>query len=511
MTTQYIYLLQEREFIRTNDNVYKVGMTTKENYERFRQYPKGSVLLFQMICNNCKNIEKLVLKKFKETFKQRKDIGNEYFEGEYKGMIDIIYLTIKDENAENVCIIEQEEAENNRKDEKLSEDDKFTTYEEWIKYNNNRKDEADEELSEGHTEKYEITTYNEWIKYNNKISKVIITNKTREEGFIKLKDYLWIKLSDEEYLLGFIQNFQKEGILFKNKITNESITFEDYLKLENNDEKSNYYKSAIIEYNDEEILKDTLKKCYVKKYDLYNLNYHEYPLTESVSNSCVIFNSINTTFTPVDELISDKILTERNMGRLISFHTKNTINTSIVDDILKSLIPNHVMNEYNKLVYNLIVKQEEKQIIFYDYNECLLTTWIKDLLHKISNKNYYALSCDYYNDKKEFKKMLKANEYRCIIIYKDQPMRSVEDQINTFRNLGFINFIVCQKDKQNIMYNIANYRNYLNDNKELLIQCIKEENNYVIDNWESEIHYDDSIFYSRNLLLTNFLKWCCMK
>ena len=107
--------------------------------------------------------------------------------------------------------------------------------------------------------------------------------------------------------------------------------------------------------------------------------------------------------------------------------------------------------------------------------------------------------------------MLKANEYRCIIIYKDQPMRSVEDQINTFRNLGFINFIVCQKDKQNIMYNIANYRNYLNDNKELLIQCIKEENNYVIDNWESEIHYDDSIFYSRNLLLTNFLKWCCMK
>ena len=179
MTTQYIYLLQEREFIRTNDNVYKVGMTTKENYERFRQYPKGSVLLFQMICNNCKNIEKLVLKIFRETFKQRKDIGNEYFEGEYKGMIDIIYLTIKDENAENVCIIEQEEAENNHDDEKLSEDDKFTTYEEWIKYNNNRKDEADEELSEGHTEKYEITTYNEWIKYNNKISKVIITNKTR--------------------------------------------------------------------------------------------------------------------------------------------------------------------------------------------------------------------------------------------------------------------------------------------------------------------------------------------
>jgi hypothetical protein len=99
MMTQYIYLLQEREFIKTKEHVYKVGMTKKENHKRFNQYPKGSVLLFQMICNNCTNIEKIVLKKFKETFKQRRDIGNEYFEGDCNIMIDIIYLTIKDEEA----------------------------------------------------------------------------------------------------------------------------------------------------------------------------------------------------------------------------------------------------------------------------------------------------------------------------------------------------------------------------------------------------------------------------
>lgn len=39
MTTNYIYLLQEREFIKTNENVYKVGMTKKENHKRFNQYP----------------------------------------------------------------------------------------------------------------------------------------------------------------------------------------------------------------------------------------------------------------------------------------------------------------------------------------------------------------------------------------------------------------------------------------------------------------------------------------
>lgn len=102
--TNYIYLLQEREFIKTNEKIYKVGMTQKENFERFNQYPKGSVLLFQIICHDCKNMEVQVIKQFKEKFIQRKDIGSEYFEGNYKSMIDIIYSTVKseEENVENI-------------------------------------------------------------------------------------------------------------------------------------------------------------------------------------------------------------------------------------------------------------------------------------------------------------------------------------------------------------------------------------------------------------------------
>ena len=103
MMTNYVYLLQEREFIKTNEKIYKVGMTQKENFERFNQYPKGSVLLFQIICHDCKNMEVQVIKQFKEKFIQRKDIGSEYFEGNYKSMIDIIYSTVKseEENVEN--------------------------------------------------------------------------------------------------------------------------------------------------------------------------------------------------------------------------------------------------------------------------------------------------------------------------------------------------------------------------------------------------------------------------
>lgn len=97
LTTNYIYLLQEREFIKTNEKIYKVGRTTQENSKRFKGYPKGSVLLFQMICQDCKSLEGKIIEHFKEKFNQRRDIGTEYFEGDYTIMIDMIYTLIKSE------------------------------------------------------------------------------------------------------------------------------------------------------------------------------------------------------------------------------------------------------------------------------------------------------------------------------------------------------------------------------------------------------------------------------
>ena len=134
--TQYIYLLKEREFIKTKEDIYKVGMTKKENHERFNQYPKGSVLLFQMICSNCKSIESKVINLLKQNFKLRKDIGNEYFEGDYKNMIDIIYTIIKNEKDEcvnNNNIIEDEE--DIRKDIEEDIEEINQCDEEWIKSN----------------------------------------------------------------------------------------------------------------------------------------------------------------------------------------------------------------------------------------------------------------------------------------------------------------------------------------------------------------------------------------
>jgi hypothetical protein len=96
MTAEYIYLLQEREFTKTGENIYKIGRTSKENYTRFNQYTKGSILLFQIICDDSINIERKIIEKFKNEFIHCKHIGNEYFMGHYQLMINLIYKIIID-------------------------------------------------------------------------------------------------------------------------------------------------------------------------------------------------------------------------------------------------------------------------------------------------------------------------------------------------------------------------------------------------------------------------------
>lgn len=98
ITSNYIYLLHEREFIRTNENIYKVGMSRQSNLSRFNNYPKGSRLIFQHECNDCRFVESIILCLFKGKFHKCNEYGNEYFQGDKKCMIDIIYIIIGFEN-----------------------------------------------------------------------------------------------------------------------------------------------------------------------------------------------------------------------------------------------------------------------------------------------------------------------------------------------------------------------------------------------------------------------------
>lgn len=66
-------------------NIYKIGQT-KNIIKRFRQYPKGSKLLFSINCTNAKLKESEILKYLKENneYYHYKEAGNEYFKCDLK-------------------------------------------------------------------------------------------------------------------------------------------------------------------------------------------------------------------------------------------------------------------------------------------------------------------------------------------------------------------------------------------------------------------------------------------
>jgi len=97
MKIEYIYLLQEEEFVKKNEHIFKIGKIKLENYEIFYEFPDESILLLQSSCNDCDALEKKIIKLFKEKYIYRKDIGNEYFEGNYELMKKDINKNIEEE------------------------------------------------------------------------------------------------------------------------------------------------------------------------------------------------------------------------------------------------------------------------------------------------------------------------------------------------------------------------------------------------------------------------------
>jgi hypothetical protein len=64
-------------------------------------------------------------------------------------------------------------------------------------------------------------------------------------------------------------------------------------------------------------------------------------------------------------------------------------------------------------------------------------------------------------------------------------------------------FIVLDFKNKN-MYNEENFMKYLKDNKDKICEYVVDKNRY-------NIVYVNDIFYCQDLLLTNFIKWCCVK
>ncbi len=89
--TDFIYLIQEREFIIQGSPVYKIGRTCQSNGRRIGSYPKGSVLELYIRVSDCKKAEVEIIALMHNKFKFRPDLGAEYFEGDKYLMIDLVW------------------------------------------------------------------------------------------------------------------------------------------------------------------------------------------------------------------------------------------------------------------------------------------------------------------------------------------------------------------------------------------------------------------------------------
>lgn len=82
----YLYLLKEREFIKTKENIYKIGKSC-DYRKRFAQYPNDSQIFFLYFSQYMSQQEQYFLKVFRSKFVNRKDIGREYFEGNHDEIV----------------------------------------------------------------------------------------------------------------------------------------------------------------------------------------------------------------------------------------------------------------------------------------------------------------------------------------------------------------------------------------------------------------------------------------
>lgn len=91
----YLYVLMEREFTKTGEMIFKIGMTDQfDPATRFRGYPKSSKLFLVIAKKNARKSEfnAINMLNARTDIKHRTDIGNEYYEGELEEIKNIIYF-----------------------------------------------------------------------------------------------------------------------------------------------------------------------------------------------------------------------------------------------------------------------------------------------------------------------------------------------------------------------------------------------------------------------------------
>ena len=102
----YLYILKLREFLISNENVYKIGRTTQLPNTRLAGYPKGSLVIMFAEVPDCIKAENKLKEQFDKHYICRRDYGREYYEGNIYLMKSTFNRVI--EESDNVKRVEED-------------------------------------------------------------------------------------------------------------------------------------------------------------------------------------------------------------------------------------------------------------------------------------------------------------------------------------------------------------------------------------------------------------------
>jgi hypothetical protein len=86
----YIYIIQTRESIRLQEDIYKIGRTGDIS-KRIDQYPKGSIVVISSQVLDIIKAEDELKANFKGSFIQAIEYGSEYFKGNISDMVSVFW------------------------------------------------------------------------------------------------------------------------------------------------------------------------------------------------------------------------------------------------------------------------------------------------------------------------------------------------------------------------------------------------------------------------------------
>jgi phenolic acid decarboxylase len=101
MVQGYVYIIRECDFVRLNEDIYKIGRTAKTNPEdRFQKYRKGTEIIGFFKVNDSIECENKIIKCFSNhaNITKMNEYGKEYFQGDKNELLNEMLQIVKHYN-----------------------------------------------------------------------------------------------------------------------------------------------------------------------------------------------------------------------------------------------------------------------------------------------------------------------------------------------------------------------------------------------------------------------------